>query len=128
MKRRATPQDILTAALLRNDFYSFVQAAFPIVASQKELLRNWHIEAMTYALTRVLFGEIVNRRGLRPTIGVQCGPSVPAHKPFIDILKMPMRVGPSWAPMWVNFRGRFTSYGVRGLSAGSAGAEVARWG
>src|SRR2546421_680840 len=37
----------------------------------------------------------VNRRGLIPTIGVQCGPSVPAHKPFIDILKMPMRVGGS---------------------------------
>ena len=36
----------------------FVQAAFPIVASQQELLRNWHVEAMTYALSRVLRGEI----------------------------------------------------------------------
>jgi hypothetical protein len=26
----------------------------------------------------------VNRRGLRPTVGMQCGPSLPAHKPFID--------------------------------------------
>ena len=57
MTRRATPLDILTAAV-RNDFYSFVQAAFPIVASQQELLRNWHVEAMTYALARVLCGEI----------------------------------------------------------------------
>src|SRR5215470_14658499 len=31
--------------------------------------------------------ENVNRRGLRPTIGAQCGPSVPAHTLFIDNLK-----------------------------------------
>jgi hypothetical protein len=46
------------AAALRGDLYSFVQAAFPIVAAEAKLLRNWHIEAMTYALTRVLRGEI----------------------------------------------------------------------
>jgi len=46
------------AAALRGDLYSFVQAAFPIVAAEPRLLRNWHIEAMTYALTRVLRGEI----------------------------------------------------------------------
>jgi predicted phage terminase large subunit-like protein len=47
-----------TAAVVRDDFYSFVQAAFPIVAAGDELLPNWHIEAMTFALTRVLRGEI----------------------------------------------------------------------
>jgi hypothetical protein len=46
------------AAALRGDLYSFVQAAFPIVAAEAKLLRNWHIEAMTYALSRVLRGEI----------------------------------------------------------------------
>ena len=50
----------------------------------------------------------MNRRGLRPTIGVQCGPSAAAYRPFVDNLKMPPWVGPSWAPMWVNLRGRFT--------------------
>ncbi|HEX3944701.1 MAG TPA: hypothetical protein VHW69_11495 [Rhizomicrobium sp.] len=35
-----------------------MQAAFPVVASQEKLLCNWHIEAMTYALERVLCGEI----------------------------------------------------------------------
>jgi len=46
------------AAAIRADLYSFVQAAFPIVAAEPKLLRNWHIEAMTYALSRVLRGEI----------------------------------------------------------------------
>ena len=47
-----------SAAILRSDFYSFVQAAFPIVSGGEELLRNWHLEAMAYALTRVMRGEI----------------------------------------------------------------------
>jgi hypothetical protein len=47
MTPRPVPLNIRAAAVLRNDFYSFVQAAFPIVASQQSLLRNWHIEAMT---------------------------------------------------------------------------------
>ena len=46
------------SAILRSDFYSFVQAAFPIVSGGEELLRNWHLEAMAYALTRVMRGEI----------------------------------------------------------------------
>ena len=58
MTSRARHSNKIIAAALRGDFYSFVQAAFPIVASQQKLLRNWHIEAMTYALTRVLRGEI----------------------------------------------------------------------
>lgn len=47
----------------------------------------------------------VNRRGLRPTIGVQCGRSLTAHKSFTDNLEMPARVGPSWTPKWVNLPG-----------------------
>ena len=43
---------------MRSDFYSFVQAAFPIVSGGEELLRNWHLEAIAYALTRVMRGEI----------------------------------------------------------------------
>ena len=46
------------SAILRSDFYSFVQAAFPIVSGGEALLRNWHLEAMAYALTRVKRGEI----------------------------------------------------------------------
>ena len=49
---------VLLSAILRSDFYSFVQAAFPIVSGGEELLRNWHLEAMAYALTRVMRGEI----------------------------------------------------------------------
>lgn len=49
---------VLLDAILRSEFYSFVQAAFPIVSSGEALLRNWHIEVMAYALTRVMRGEI----------------------------------------------------------------------
>ena len=48
----------LVAAILRDDFYSFVQASFPIVSPGASFTPNWHIEAMTFALSRVLNGEI----------------------------------------------------------------------
>ena len=41
----------LFQAALRTDFYSFVQAAFPVVSGGKRLQPNWHLEAMAYALT-----------------------------------------------------------------------------
>jgi len=44
-------------AILRSDFYSFVRASFPIVAANAEFAPNWHVEAMAFALTRVLKGE-----------------------------------------------------------------------
>ena len=44
-------------AVLRSDLYAFVQAAFPIVAGGQVLQRNWHLEAMTAALTDVLNGK-----------------------------------------------------------------------
>jgi predicted phage terminase large subunit-like protein len=48
----------LIAAVLRRDFYSFIQATFPLASPSGMFLPNWHIEAMAYALTRVLRGEI----------------------------------------------------------------------
>ena len=48
----------LVDAILRSDFYAFVQKTFPIVSSGSAFLPNWHVEAISYALTRVLRGEI----------------------------------------------------------------------
>ena len=47
----------LFEAVLRSDLYAFVQAAFPIVAGGQVLQRNWHLEAMTTALTDVINGK-----------------------------------------------------------------------
>lgn len=47
----------LVDAMMRTDLCSFLQAAFPIVSGGGKLLRNWHIEAMSYELSRVLKGE-----------------------------------------------------------------------
>ena len=44
-------------AILRSDFYSFVQASFPIASGEERFLTNWHIEAMTYALQQVHEGK-----------------------------------------------------------------------
>jgi predicted phage terminase large subunit-like protein len=44
-------------AILREDFYSFVQAAFPIVVPGQPFVPSWHVEAIAYALTQVLVGE-----------------------------------------------------------------------
>jgi hypothetical protein len=45
-------------AILRTDLYTFVQATFPIVSPGAPFAPNWHVEAMAYALTRVLRGEV----------------------------------------------------------------------
>jgi predicted phage terminase large subunit-like protein len=47
----------LLHAILRSDLYSFLQAAFPIVSPGDTLRLNWHIEAMTYQLMRIMRGE-----------------------------------------------------------------------
>jgi predicted phage terminase large subunit-like protein len=52
------PDPRLVSAILRSDFYSFVQAIFPIVSPNAAFAPNWHIEAIAYALTGVLTGEI----------------------------------------------------------------------
>ena len=54
-------QEVPVAAfhhVLRTDLYSFIQASYPLIAGGGELLLNWHIEAITYALMRVVRGEI----------------------------------------------------------------------
>jgi predicted phage terminase large subunit-like protein len=48
----------LVGAILREDLYCFIQAAFPTVSPGASFTPNWHIEAIAYALTRVLNGEI----------------------------------------------------------------------
>ena len=45
-------------AILRTDLYAFIQAIFPLVSPNNPLVRNWHLQAIAYALTRVLKGEI----------------------------------------------------------------------
>ena len=51
-------QRALLDAILRNDFCAFVQKAFPVVSGGDVFSPNWHIEAIAYALTRVMRGEI----------------------------------------------------------------------
>jgi predicted phage terminase large subunit-like protein len=53
---RNTSTRVVDAAL-RTDLYAFVQAFFPMISSGDELMLNWHIEATTYALTKVMRGE-----------------------------------------------------------------------
>lgn len=48
----------LVRAILRSDLYCFIQAAFPIVSPGAAFAANWHIEAIAFALTRVLEGKI----------------------------------------------------------------------
>jgi predicted phage terminase large subunit-like protein len=48
----------LLDAVLRSDLYAFVQKTFPVVSGSSAFLPNWHIEAITHALTRVMRGEI----------------------------------------------------------------------
>jgi predicted phage terminase large subunit-like protein len=48
----------LARAILREDLYCFIQAAFPTVSPGASFAPNWHIEAIAYALTQVLTGEV----------------------------------------------------------------------
>jgi hypothetical protein len=40
--------------LMRQDLRLFIEAAFPIVSAGETFFPNWHIDAIAYALTRVL--------------------------------------------------------------------------
>ena len=51
-----TANSALTAAILRNDLYSFIGATFPIVAANDQFAPNWHIESIALHLTRVMQG------------------------------------------------------------------------
>jgi predicted phage terminase large subunit-like protein len=48
----------LIDAISRADLYSFVQRIFPIISPGSPFVPNWHVEAIAYALTRVMLGEI----------------------------------------------------------------------
>ena len=54
--RYASDLEVLDA-ILRTNFYSFVRASFRIISPGGPFVPNWHIEAMTHALERVLRGE-----------------------------------------------------------------------
>jgi hypothetical protein len=56
-KESSSRQDLI-AAISRTDLYSFVQRIFPVVSAGSPFLPNWHIEAIAYALTLVMRGEI----------------------------------------------------------------------
>ena len=47
----------MVAALIRRDLHSFLRGVFPIVTPGTTFSPNWHVEAMTHALTQVLDGE-----------------------------------------------------------------------
>jgi hypothetical protein len=57
-KNEMPPRQNLIDAISRVDFYSFVQRIFSIVSAGSPFLPNWHVDAITYALTRVMRGEI----------------------------------------------------------------------
>src|SRR5688572_12323345 len=45
-------------AVLRSDFFCFVQRAFPIVSPGAPLMTNWHLEAIGHVLEMVRQGQI----------------------------------------------------------------------
>jgi hypothetical protein len=55
--RGGIPLEVAVDAILRDDLYFYIQAIFPIVSPGARYLSNWHIKAITHALTQVLRGE-----------------------------------------------------------------------
>ena len=49
--------EAIQRGILSSDFYSFVQASFPIISGGARLDRNWHLEAMAAALESVRTGH-----------------------------------------------------------------------
>ncbi len=49
-------RDLLDVAL-RSDLYAFTRKVFPIVSGGDAFLPNWHIQAITCALTEIIRGE-----------------------------------------------------------------------
>jgi hypothetical protein len=76
-----TKDSRLIEAVLRQDLYCFIQAAFPTVSPGVPFARNWHLEAIAYYLTRVLEGEIkrliitIPPRSLKSICGSVCFPA-----------------------------------------------------
>ena len=57
MGSASSPDRHLFDAVLRIDLASFIRASFAIVSPGDGFIPNWHIEAIAYALERVLRGE-----------------------------------------------------------------------
>lgn len=58
MRLQTPGNEVPLEAILRQDFYSFVQATFPIVSPGAAMLGNWHLEALTHVLDEVRKGTI----------------------------------------------------------------------
>src|SRR5262245_11427888 len=71
----------LIEAILRQDLYCFIQAAFPIVSPGAPFVPNWHLEAIAYHLSLVLEGKIkrliitIPPRSLKSICGSACCPA-----------------------------------------------------
>jgi hypothetical protein len=72
----------LIDAISRAELYSFVRRMFPIVSAGSPFLPNWHVEAITYALTRVMRGEIK-----RLIITVPVGPENSCGAPKVVMMQ-----------------------------------------
>jgi len=76
-----TQDSRLIGAILRNDFYCFIQAVFPIVSPGAPFVPNWHLEAIAYHLTLVHTGEskrliiTVPPRSMKSICGSDCLPA-----------------------------------------------------
>jgi predicted phage terminase large subunit-like protein len=88
-----TKDSSLIEAILRQDLYCFIQAAFPIVSPGVPFAHNWHLEAIAYYLTRVLEGEIkrliitIPPRSLKSICGSVCFPAFAlGHDPTSRII------------------------------------------
>ena len=83
----------ITAAILGTDLYFFVQTSFPIVSGGGRLIPNWHLEAMSYELTRVMRGSTrrllitVPPRSLKSVCASVCFPAFAlGHDPSARII------------------------------------------
>ena len=83
----------VAAAILGTDFYSFVQASFPLISGGQRLLANWHIEAIAYNLVEVFRGRTrrliitVPPRSLKSICASVCFPAfIFGHDPSARII------------------------------------------
>lgn len=90
----------IAAAVLATDLYSFSQASFPIVSGGGRLLPNWHLEAITYALSNVMKGDTkrliitVPPRSLKSICASVCLPAFAlGHDPSRRIICVSYSVG-----------------------------------
>jgi predicted phage terminase large subunit-like protein len=53
-----TSQAVLLAAVLRNDFCSFLRKCFNTIAPDTPFVDNWHLQAIAWELSRIRDGEV----------------------------------------------------------------------